>query len=338
MSSPTLQRAYSRGHRLLATRFRLPALLVALAFAYGIVGYKVLWSWSWLDSVYMTVITLSTVGFGEVNPLTPGGRVFTITLILFGIVALFDLLAAVAATLASGELGVALRRRTMRRVMDDLREHFVICAYGRVGRAAAEEFLAQGADVVVIEVKPELVPPLAEAGIAHIMADPTEESVLLQAGIARAKGLVCAVDSDAINVYITLTARSLNPDLFIVARASSPDSVDKLERAGANRIVSPYTLSGVRMAALALQPSVVEFVDAVRVAPDLRLEEILVSEGSGLASSSLGEVCSRSQDVVVLAVKKAQGDLLVSPRQDEVLAPGDLVIALGRADALSRFV
>lgn len=281
----------------------------------------------------MTVITLTTVGFGEVRPLSAGGRLFTISLILFGIVTVATTVAVLAEVLVSGELGESVRRRRRNRMIDQLKDHYIICAFGRVGRTAAQEFREQGAPFMAIEIREDLVPMMEEQGVHYLIGDPTEESVLRQAGIDRAKGLVCAVDSDASNVYITLTARAINPDLSIVARASNPESVDKLFRAGADRVVSPYSLSGKRMAFLALRPSVVDFVDMVTVAPDMRLEELIVAAGSELDGKTVGDA-SQMSGVTILAIKKDQG-LMASPPVDTRLAAGDLVIALGDLRSLN---
>ena len=222
----------------------------------------------------------------------------------------------------------------MRQRIQTLRDHYVVCAFGRVGRSAVEELLSQGADVVVVEVDPSLEPDLIEARVPYVLDDPTREDVLEQAGIARAKGLLCAVDSDAANVYITLLARARNPHLFIIGRASSPESVEALQRAGTDRVVSPYRLSGTRMAALALRPAMLEFVDMVSVAPDLRIEELIIGDHSPLAGVSVRDACAPYDGVMILGVRSADGSLLVPPRAETELAAGDLLIVVGPMDAL----
>lgn len=306
-----------------------------MALVYGTVGYMVIEGFGFVDALYMTVITLATIGYGEIEPLSTGGRIFTITLVAFGLLVVFDLLARFTTLLASGRLSRSIERRAMQRQIEDLSGHYVICAYGRVGRAATKELLRQGADVVVVEVQEPLEERLIEEGIPYLIGDPSEESVLEEAGILRAAGLLCAVDSDAVNVYITLSARALNPDLFIIARASRPESVDKLRRAGADRVVSPYAVSGVRMASQALQPAMLEFVDMVSVAPDLRIEELRVGDRSSLATLTVQEACRPWKGVMVLAVRSAEGELHVPARGDTVLGKGDLLIAVGPADALA---
>jgi len=222
----------------------------------------------------------------------------------------------------------------MRHRIDALRDHYVVCAFGRVGRAAVEELTAQGADVVVVEVDPSLEDEMIEAGVLYILDDPMREDVLERAGIERARGLLCAVDSDASNVYITLLARARNPDLFIIGRASSPESVEALGRAGSNRVVSPYRLSGTRMAALAFQPAMLEFVDMVSVAPDLRIEELVIGERSTLAGASVRDAASPYDGVMIMAVRSREGALLVPPRADTELSVGDLLIVVGPMNAL----
>jgi voltage-gated potassium channel len=250
-------------------------LLLVAVTGYGVVGYRVLEGWSLLDALYMTVITLATVGFHEVQPLDAKGQVFTISLILAGVMSLFVGLGVVTELVVSGQLARVLRRKRMDRRIGRLDQHTVICAYGRVGRAVTEELARQELPFVVVERQEALIQTLEERGMPYIAGDPTAEEVLERAGIQRARALVCAVDSDAANVYITLTARALNAHLVIAARASNPTSVDTLVRAGADQVVSPYLLSGRRMAFLAQHPAVVDFLDLMSIVPDLRLEQIL---------------------------------------------------------------
>ncbi len=313
---------------------RLPVIALGFSLVYGTVGYIVIEDFGVLNALYMTVTTLTTVGFGEIEPLDPAGRLFTLSLIVIGFTAAFTLLAVLTSLVISGQLGRSLSRRTMRQRIDALRDHYIVCAFGRVGQAAVEELAAQGAGVVVVEVDPAREAEMIEAGVLYLLDDPTREDVLEQAGISRARGLLCAVDSDASNVYITLLARARNPDLFIIGRASSPESVEALRRAGSDRVVSPYRLSGTRMAALAFQPAMLEFVDMVSVAPDLRIEELIVGERSPLAGASVRDAAAPYDGVMIMAVRSPDGTLLVPPRADTVLAVGDLLIVVGPMAAL----
>jgi voltage-gated potassium channel len=322
-------------NRILA-RSRLPVLVVTLAIVYGTAGYWLVEGRSLLDAFYETILTLSTLGVGPGPPPGPGGKVFTVSLILFGVVALFTAIGVGTEVVASGELGRWLRMNQATRSIGHLGGHYVICAYGRVGRAVLEELRRRNYSLVVIESKPELEPLLAEHGVRYIPGDPTDESVLRQAGIDRARGLICAVDSDAANVFITLTARALNPGLRIVARASERASIDKLVRAGADEVVSPYGLTGRRMAVLAVQPSVLEVLDLLNLGSDIRLEEVAVRAGTHLDSLTIAEARARYAGVAILALKKPGSPVSANPDHEIRLVPGDLIVALGPAEILNR--
>jgi voltage-gated potassium channel len=321
-------------HRILV-RSRLPVLVVTLAIVYGTVGYWLVEGKNLLDAFYETVLTLSTLGVGT-GPPGPGGKIFTVSLILFGVVALFTAIGVGTEVVASGELGRWLRMSQTARGIGRLSGHYVICAYGRVGRAVVEELRRRDHTVVVIESKPELEPLLGEQGVPYISGDPADEMVLRQAGIERARGLICAVDSDAAPVVITLTARALNPDLQIVARASERASIDKLVRAGADEVVSPYGLTGRRMAILAVQPSVLEVLDLLNLGSDIRLEEFAVRAGTHLDSLTIAEARARYAGVTILALKKPGSEVAANPDLKVRLTPGDLIVALGPAEVLNR--
>ena len=322
-------------NRILA-RSRLPVLVLTLAIVYGTVGYWLVEGKNLLDAFYETMLTLSTLGVGPGPPPGPGGKLFTVSLILIGVVALFTAIGVGTEVVVSGEFGRWLLMNQVSRSIGRLSGHYVICAYGRVGRAVMEEVQRRGYTAVVIESKPELEPLLAEHGVQYIPGDPADETVLTQAGIERARGLICAVDSDAANVFITLTARALNPGLRIVARASERASVDKLVRAGADEVVSPYGLTGRRMAVLAVQPSVLEVLDLLNLGSDIRLEEVAVRAGTHLDSLTITEARARYAGVAILALKKPGSDVLANPDHQVRLAPGDLIVALGPAEILNR--
>jgi voltage-gated potassium channel len=317
-------------------RSRLPVLVVTLAIVYGTVGYWLVEGKNLLDAFYETTLTLSTLGVGSGPPPGPGGKIFTVSLILFGVVALFTAIGVGTEVVVSGEFGRWLRMNQVTRSISRLSGHYVICAYGRVGRAVMEEVRRRGYTAVVIESKPELEPLLEEHGVRYIPGDPADETVLRQAGIERARGLICAVDSDAANVFITLTARALNPDLRIVARASERASIDKLARAGADEVVSPYGLTGRRMAILAVQPSVLEVLDLLNLGSDIRLEEVAVRAGTHLDSLTIAEARARYAGVAILALKKPGSEVSANPGHEIRLAPGDLIVALGPAEILNR--
>jgi voltage-gated potassium channel len=315
-------------------RLRIPLVLVAVAVAYGTAGYQLVEGWDPLDAFYMTVTTLTTVGYGEVHPLDAAGKLFTISLLALGVVALAAAISAFTQLVAGGELASWLRRKRMDTSLGRMRGHYIVCAYGRVGRAAVAQLRGDGVPCLVVEAKPELASLLEEHDVPHLTADPTQEAVLRRAGVDQASGLLCAVDSDAINVYITLTARAMNPRLTIVARASDPESADKLRRAGADHVVSPYEVSGSRMGVLALHPAIVSFMDMVRVAPGWRLEEVEVRPGARLDGTAIGQIRTAHPEVRILAVTQRGAGAVAFPAHEMTLGPGDLVLLLGPAAAV----
>lgn len=309
-------------------RLRWVILLLGAVIVYGVGGYMALEGWSFLDALYMTISTLTTVGFREVRPLDTSGRVFTITLIVAGVAIALVSIALLAQMIGEGEFGGRSRRRRMQRRIDEMRDHFIVCAYGRVGRAVARELGRDGVPFVVIDPKEDLRERLEADGVAYIADDPSSEEVLRAAGVQRARGLVCAVDSDASNVYITLMARSMNPNVMIVARASEPGSEVRLEHAGADRIVSPYVSSGRHMAIMALRPEIVDALDTGSHSRGLlSVEERFVEEGSPLVSATVGDAAANAP---VLAVRRASGHVVPNPPADLPLHTGDLVLLLER--------
>lgn len=314
-------------------RIRWPALGLAIALAYGVAGYMLLEGWRFLDALYMTVTTLTTVGFREVHPLDDGGMVFTLSVITIGVGLVLTTVTVVAQWVLEGQWGERTRRHRMQRRIDDLSGHFIVCAYGRVGRAVARELEAQGASFVVVDPDERLIERMQTEGVAYIIDDPTHEHVLRAAGADRARGLVCAVDSDATNVYIALVARALNPDLFIVARASEPGSDQRLLRAGANRVVSPFVSSGRHMALVAMRPSADDVVAlGTSGKASMALEEVEVAAGSTLEGSSIGESLGSTP---VLAIRHLGGSITPNPPAELRLRHGDLVLLLGESELSS---
>lgn len=314
-------------------RIRWPALGLALALVYGVAGYMLLEGWRFLDALYMTVITLTTVGFREVRTLDDGGIVFTLTVITIGVGLVLTTVTVVAQWVLEGQWGERTRRHRMQRRIDDLTGHFIVCAYGRVGRAVARELEDEGASFVVVDPDERLVERMRDDGVPHLIDDPTHEAVLRTAGVDRARGLVCAVDSDATNVYIALVARALNPDLFIVARASEPGSDQRLLRAGANRVVSPFVSSGRHMALVAMRPSA-EDVVALGTSghASMALEEVRVEPGSALDGVSIGQGLGSTP---VLAIRHMGGQITPNPGAELHLRQGDLVLLLGESELSS---
>ena len=251
-------------------RFRLPAVLLGFFLLLGTAGYMVIERWSLLDSFYMTIITISTVGFTEVHPMNTPGRLFTSALIVGGVGTMLYGFGVFAETLSEGHFLEFRRIRRLERQVNALRNHFIVCGYGRIGTQVVSEFEHFKQGYVVIDNNPEAIERLRHEDRLHIEADAASEEVLREAGIEHARGLVSAVDSDERSVYITLIARAMNAKLWIVARAGRPDSIRRLELAGANQAVSPYLMAGHRMAEMALDPSLQD-PDATRPPEDVSL-------------------------------------------------------------------
>lgn len=290
---------------------------------YGVVGYTLL-DYSVPAAVYNTILVVTTVGFTPPHPLGTVERIFTASIALFGVVTFLAALALFSTALAEGRVTLLSRRRRMDRRIGLLSDHYIICAYGRVGRAVAREFEAEGTPFVVVDRLEDLEPQMQADGVVHLIGDPTSEKILRAVGIDRARGLISAVDSDADNVYITLTSRSLNPDVFIVARASESAAADRLYRAGADRVISPYVSSGRHMAVLASRPRLTDYLEVA--GESLRLEETVVEPGSPMIGK---EVAVAAGGAPALVVRRAAGEIVANPPGDLVLGAGDLVLTLG---------
>lgn len=304
-----------------------PVVLVAA----GIVGYLAFGYPPWV-ALSMTLLTLTTVGFATSTHLTTGVLVFTALLAVVGVGLFVVVVGLAASAIVEGRVSLFSRSRRMRQRIGDLDGHCIVCAYGRVGRAIAAELQAEGVPFVVLDSEAELEADLRRDDRCYLIGDASDEAVLRQARIEHARGLICAVDSDAENVFITIVARSLSADLPIVARAAREHSADRLYRAGATHVVSPYVTSGRRMASLAVRPQVVEFFDVARAgSPGPRLEEIEVTERSALAGCRLQDL---SGSAVPLLVRHPDGRLVASPAADLQLRAGDVLVVFGAADDL----
>jgi voltage-gated potassium channel len=297
----------------------------------GSLGYVWIEEWDFFDSLWMTVITLTTVGYGEVRPLTQAGRAYSMVLMLAGIGIMFYIVTGLAKIIVEGEIRDALGKRKLQRHIQKLHHHYIICGFGRIGEIIARQLKERHIPFVVVENQPELVAGLEEAGYDILVGDATKEEVLLEAGIERAKGLITVVSSDANNVYITLTARSLNPDIFIVARAAESGSEQKLLRAGADRVESPYELGGRKMAQTILRPNVVTFLElAMKEDVDLSMEEIPVASTSSLVGMALKDSGIRQKlNTIIVSIKRANGDMIFNPSPGTQIEAGDTLIALG---------
>ncbi len=317
------------------SHIRVWAVLVLAALAIGSAGFMVLEGWTLLDALFMTVITITTVGFQEVHPLDPAGKVWTMLVTLTGVGLLFGFVGIVAEYLLAEATSGKREASRMAAAMATLHDHFVLCGYGRVGSTVARGLRHDGEDVVVIDIHPESLARATQEGFLCVSGDATDDATLRQAGIERARGLITTVDADATNVYVILSARVLNPRLFVVARANAASAEAKLLQAGADRVVSPYTMAGRRLAGLALRPRVVDFIDAALSHGELAfaLEEVTVEPGGRLDEASVGQL--RQEGIFTLAVVREDGQYEANPVQDRRLTAGEILIVSGEASVLS---
>jgi len=317
-------------------RFRLAAILLVIVIAVGVTGYTLINRWNLLDSFYMVIITISTVGYTEVHPQSQAGRLFTSGLIVVGVATMLYGFGVFAETLADNAFGRYRRERRLQRDLDHLRDHYIICGYGRIGTQIVAEFEDHKVPYVVIDQTEEAVERIRAEGRLHIEGDASKEEILKQAGIERAKGLISAVDSDERAVYIVLAARAFNPSLYIVARAGRRESIRRLELAGATRTISPYLMAGHRMAELAIRPAMVDVLDTLHHAEaGIGVEELVVSPATAAIGKTLDASGLLAGDAArVLALRRRDGNLHVNPSGSLRLEEGDLVIALGTEEQL----
>ena len=318
-------------------RFRqllVASLIVFFLIVLGTAGYMLLEGWSFVDSFYMTILSVSTTGFREVRPLSVEGQLFTVFLIVFGLLSI----AYVAGRVAQFFLEYYFfRRRFMDAKLKRLKQHHIVCGFGRMGRHICSVLSESKRDFVVVERSEAGLDELRDLGYLHIVGDATSDDVLLKAGVEAAEGLIAVVSSDPENVFTCLTAKSLNPQIKIVARALDDGTEAKLRKAGADRVIKPYELVGRRMAQLVLRPSIVEFIESIgqTSGQDISMEEIEVQAGSSLAGLTLAESPLRRElNIIVIAVRKAEGAFLYNPPSSTVIEAGDRMMAVGDMQAL----
>ncbi|HEV8525554.1 MAG TPA: potassium channel protein [Terriglobales bacterium] len=318
---------------------KIVGLSLLSLMAIGITGFHFIEGWPWFDGLYMVVTTFTTIGYQEVHPLSPTGRVFNIALIVVGVALLFLSIGFLTQALLEFELGKFFGRRRMERDISRLSDHYILCGAGRVGRAAARELARKPVPFVVIESDPAKAAKYSADAWLTMIGDATEEKVLREARIEHARGLVAATTTDATNLYIVLTARSLNPNLRIIARASEEEAEKHLLSAGADSVVSPYSFAGHRIAYSFLRPNVLDFLDVATARHgrlDLEIEEIHVEPGSVFAGATIGSSKIRQETgVIVLAIKR-EGGMTFNPAPEDSIEAGDYLIAMGEPASLRR--
>ncbi|MFY9781244.1 MAG: potassium channel protein, partial [Candidatus Baltobacteraceae bacterium] len=310
--------------------------VLGTVIALSTAGYVAVEHWSWFDSLYMVLAVITTIGFGgEPAPLSQAGRYLTVGVIVLGVGTTTFSFITVFEFLVEGHLGSAVGKRRIRERVRAVKDHFVLCGFGRVGREIAREWVAESVPFVVIDINQKSLDDAVGQGYLVVEGNASDVDVLRTAGVDRARGLVAATDSDADNVYVTLSARVLRPDLFIVARANKEDSHAKLRLAGASRIISPYHIGGRRMASLAMRPTAVEFIDTILQAgnSELLLEDLTIERGASWIGKTLATLVGQANEAIVLALKR--GDhMTFRPAQETILESGDEIVVAGPRQAI----
>ena len=314
------------------------ALLVSVIVG-GTVGYVAIEGWNAWDAFYMTVITITTVGYKEVHDLSRAGQVFTVVLLFGGVGAALYTFTLLATMVVEGNLRKRLHGRRLTRMLDTVTNHFIICGYGRIGSTVARQFQREHVPLVVVDRDPERLHAAMDAGLLAVEADASKEEVLKRVGIERARGLIAVVGTDAENVYAVLSARVLRPDLFIVGRAETEDATIKLKRAGADRVISPYQIGAMQIAQTALRPAVVDFVELATSSESLELamEEVTVGARSGLVNQSIVSANLRKRfGIIVVGIQRQDRRIEFNPEPDATIQAGDKLVVLGRPDSFKQ--
>ena len=330
--APTI--TYSFNFDLMSTRMKLRLALTAILglVAFGSIGFKLILGLSWFDSFYFTLITITTIGYGEPPGMTTHGRYFAVVLIVTGVSTLGYVFSFAAQAIVESELISTFGKRKMFKDINKLNNHYVICGAGRIGSGVVRDIASSGQDLVVIESDEALADRLLTQGYLVLMGDATNDEVLKAAGIERARGLVAAVSSDPDNLYITLTARDLNKDLMIVARANEEFAVGRLLKAGANKVVSPARTGAMRMAQMLLRPAVADLIELATMTErlELEIEQIQIDAGSPLIGRALKESGIRSDlDVIIIAIKRRDGEMIFNPSAETIIQEHDALVAMG---------
>lgn len=334
------QAEFEQKYRRIRRELTLSVIGLGVVLLVGTLWYWLVEGWSWIDAAYMTVITLATVGYSETRPLGDRGRLFTVTLIIMGVISIGYIVNRFTDALVQGYFQIGFQLRQQRLLIDSLSDHYIICGFGRTGRQIALEFATEAIPFVTVDSDPESVQAAQQLGYTVVEGDATLDEVLLKVGVDRATCLVAALPSDAENLYTVLSAKALNPQIRAIARASTQEALQKLQRAGADAVVSPYITGGRRMAAAALRPQVMDFVDGILTGAgrELYMEEVrLDADTCPCIGQNLGAARLRSQTgALVLAIRRSDGTLIGGPTADTQLMAGDLLICMGTAEQLRR--
>jgi voltage-gated potassium channel len=321
----------------LARRFLYMLIALVATLTIGTVGFTVIDHFPVFDAFYMTLITMTTVGYSEIHPLSHAGRIFNSFLIFFGVTTIFIAIGAMTQTIIEREFGEALGKRRNKRMIDNLKDHFIICGYGRVGRGAAVELQHAGVPFVIVDISPDRVERAMLDSMLAVVADSTRDETLRQVGIERARGLVAALATDADNLFVLLSAKGLNPRIYVAARAAEEGAEEKMRRAGADAVFAPYAITGHRLAQSLLRPHVVQFLDFTTkdIGEDISIEQVKVSSNSIMVSKSIRDMqIGRNVGVIVMAIRRTGGQMLFNPPADTTVGAGDHLIVMGQQQNL----
>lgn len=321
-------------------KLKIAFISLFLLFLIGTFGYHLIEGWTLVESLYATVITLSTIGYGDFYPHTEEGMIFTIILVIFGVGTMLYTIGLLTETMVETRFRSLMGRGRSERMIKKISNHYIICGCGRIGHLICKELAAEKIDFVVIDNNPDTIQKIEEEGFVCYKGDASQDKALIEAGIKRAKGIVCALPTDPENLYVILTAKELNPDIYILSRSAEIESEHRLLRAGADRVMSPYTLGGMRMAMAITKPAMLDFIEITtqRQSLELRMEELAVCDGSPFIGKSLEESEIRARyGLIIVAVKKDTGKMIFNPLASYIISNGDKLIALGENENVSRF-
>ncbi|MGD1074090.1 MAG: NAD-binding protein [Bryobacteraceae bacterium] len=322
--------------RRVTRRILLISALIVFTLCIGTIGFRVIENYSVFDAFYMTLITITTVGYQEIHTLSRAGRIFNSFLIFFGVSAMFFAVGAMTQTIIELQLQDRYGKRRTKRAIMQMKDHYIVCGFGRVGRSAAFELQRAGVPLLVIDRNEQRVERAMQAGMLALTADATRDETLREAGVMRARGFIAALATDAENVFLILSAKSMNPRLTVVTRASEEDSEEKLRRAGADTVFSPYSIAGHRLAQALIRPHVVQLIDFAgrTMGLDVTMEQLRVTAGSDFAGKKLGDLARLQSGVIVLAISKSDGKMIFNPSREMEVGGGDVLIVMGEQPSL----
>jgi len=321
----------------LTRRFILIVVAIVTTLVIGTLGFTFIAGYPVFDAFYMSLTTMTTVGYGEIHPLSHAGRVFNSFLIVIGVTTIFIAIGSMTQTIIELEFGDALAKRRNKRMIENLKDHYIICGFGRVGRGAASELQHAGVPFVVVDIDPDRVERAMLAGMLAVAADSTHDQTLHLVGIERARGLVAALATDADNLFVLLSAKGLNPNIYVSTRAAEEGAEAKMRRAGADAVFAPYAMTGHRLAQSLLRPHVVQFLDFTTkdVGEDIAIEQVRVANSSEMVSRTIKDMQLRKEvGVIVMAIRKESGEMVFNPPAETAVQGGDYLIVMGRPNNL----